>query len=116
MSLPTFCDACKARVEWHVAVSGKSMPIDPDPHAEGRFFFGLGLKLTSGAPGRRRRMYRCHWDTCAKGTEASKRGLKGERPDDECGRRWDCDRTDEHRHCFVCGATDHFAGDDCPES
>jgi Zinc knuckle len=112
---PTFCDACKARVEWHLTHNGKSMPIDPDPHADGRFYFGAGLKLHVGRAGIRPRMYRCHWDTCAKGHDASKRALRGNYSErtDQCD-KWDCSREDRHFHCFKCGETDHLSPD-CPE-
>lgn len=109
MSLPTFCDACKARVEWHPTHNGRSMPIDPEPHAQRRFYFGAGLKLHVGVAGIRPRMYRCHWDTCAKGNEASKRGLRATgNHDDECA-KWDCEREDRHLHCFRCGDVDHLS-------
>lgn len=111
MNGPTFCDACKAKVEWHVTAAGRSMPIDPEPHDEGRFYFGAGLKLTSGAPGTRRRMYRCHWDTCAKGAEASKRGLKAASPTADQCERWNCEEEGRHLHCFKCGSTEHFANE-----
>lgn len=113
MSLPVFCDACKAKVEWHLTHNGRSMPIDPDPHPEGRFYFGAGLKLHVGRTGIRPRMYRCHWDTCPKGTEASKKGLHVERsPHDQCA-RWECSLEEWHLHCFGCGETDHLSPD-CP--
>ena len=121
MSLPVFCDACQARVEWHVTVAGARMPIDPDAHPDGRFIFGPGLRLTklvgrdSAPPGKK--TYRCHWDTCPKGNAASKRGLKPESSahgEDVC-ERFDCTREGRHFHCFTCGATDHFAPD-CPEA
>lgn len=117
MSLPVWCDACKARVEWHVTAAGARMPIDPDAHPLGNMYFGRGLKLTTGAPSSRPRMYRCHWDTCAKGNTASKKALKAGDAQhiDQC-ERWACfrDPDDGHRHCFKCGEVDHFAPA-CPD-
>lgn len=90
------------------------MPIDPDPHADGAFFFGPGLKLVrqggNAKPRPGQKTYRCHWDTCAKGNEASKRGLHApaQARGDRC-EKWDCTREDRHSHCFKCGETDHFA-------
>lgn len=116
MSLSAFCDACKVHVEWHVTGAGRSMPIEPDPHPEGTFYFGPGLKLMFGPAGTRKRMYRCHWDVCTKGTEASKRALPVRSSRSNQCEKWDCQRDpdDGHRHCFRCGDTDHFA-DDCAD-
>lgn len=98
-----FCKACGKPVEWHPTASGSSMPIDPDPHPEGTFGFVAGMKLARlGLGAKKPRMYRCHWDTCAK-------GAKPERPA-ACDRDG-CARTDRHLHCFRCGSTDHLASE-----
>jgi hypothetical protein len=115
MSGKPFCDACGAKVEWHLTAAGKNIAMDPEPHPDGQFYFGSGLKLT-----RLRRydnlragqkMYRCHWDTCPKKGQAPRRAATVR---DDC-ERWDCTRTDRHPgHCHACGSTEHFVAD-CPE-
>ena len=102
-----FCRDCGKLVEWHPTASGKRMPIDPDPHADGTFYFGEGMKLVRGKPGVRQRMYRCHFDTCEKRGQAARREAVG---CDQTG----CNRTDRHSHCFKCGDTGHYARD-CEE-
>jgi len=40
-----FCKACGKPVEWHPTAGGSSMPIDPEPHAEGVFAFDGRMRL-----------------------------------------------------------------------
>lgn len=104
----TFCDACGAKVEWHLTAAGKNIPIDPDPRADGKFYFGAGLKLVFASPGTKPRMFACHCDVCPRKGQGPRRAPE---PREDCA-RWDCDRTDRHPgHCHRCGATDHFAAD-----
>jgi hypothetical protein len=104
MSKSPFCDACGARWEWHVTAAGKNMPIDPEPHPDGRFMFGPGLRLVTGSPGTRPKMYRCHWDTCTKKGQAPRRvGFI-------CDRQG-CDIEGRHLHCYRCGDVGHFANE-----
>lgn len=102
-----FCQDCGCLVEWHPTVAGRKMPIDPDPHREGKYYFGEGMKLVRGRPGDRQRMFRCHWDTCTRKDKGDKRRAE-----------WKCEQegcalTGVHRHCRACGGTDHLVAN-CP--
>lgn len=79
------------------------MPIDPEPHADGRFAFNGRMQLANMTPGARPRMYRCHWDTCIKGARPERRTVP-------C-RQEGCERTDRHLHCYRCGSTDHLVNE-----
>lgn len=108
MSASPFCRDCGRRVEWHPTTSNRKMPIDPDPHPDGGYYFDGAMKLVRGRPGYRGRMFRCHWDTCPQKAKAEKRRAE-----------WKCDRagcslTSFHRHCLRCGATDHLVAA-CPD-
>ena len=105
MSRKPFCDACGAKVEWHPTKLGAEMAIDPDPHPEGHYYFGPGLRLFKAARGLRPKMYRCHFDTCPKKGQPAPR-----RAGFICERRG-CDIEGRHFHCFKCGDTGHFASE-----
>lgn len=107
MTASPFCRACGARVEWHPTRDGAQMALDPDPHPQGSFYFGPGLRLFKGRHGLKPKMYRCHWDTCPK------KGQEPRRPAFICERRG-CDVEGRHLHCFRCGSTEHLAND-CEE-
>lgn len=104
MSRKPFCEACGAKVEWHVTKIGAEMPLDPGPHPEGNFYFGPGPRLFKGSRGLKPKMYRCHWATCAKKGQAPRRAAFA------CDRNG-CEVEGFHRHCYRCGGTDHFASD-----
>ena len=92
-----FCRACGARVEYHLTASGAKMAIDPEPHPEGHYYFGQGLRLAKGRRGLKPRMYRCHWDTCPKKGQAPRRAAQT-----------------EESLCYRCHKPGHFA-DVCEE-
>jgi hypothetical protein len=66
-----------------------------------------GMKLAFAEP-TKPRMYTMHLATCSE--KAKLRAIiarKGKLPCD-----WpDCDRTDSHRHCHLCGSTEHLSAD-----
>jgi hypothetical protein len=105
VSRKPFCDACGAKVEWHVTKTGAEMAMEPDPNPQGNFYFGPGLRLFKAAPGFKPKMYRCHWDVCP-----NKGQLPARRPDFICDRRG-CDVSGKHFHCFKCGGAGHFASE-----
>lgn len=96
-----FCKSCGAAIEWHKTTAGKNIPIDPEPHPEGNVAFERGLAVVT-KPGSKPKMYRAHWSTCPNADQHR----SSARP--ACDREG-CDRTDNHRHCYRCGGTDHFA-------
>jgi hypothetical protein len=101
-----FCDDCGKAIEWHKTAQGKSIAMDPDPVADGKFAFDVRARVVQALSTSRKR-YACHFDTCAK------RGQGPRRAASSCDRE-DCTIATPHRHCFTCGGTDHLA-DDCPE-
>lgn len=99
-----FCNDCGSNVEWHVTRAGKNMPIDPEPHPDGDYYFETA-KLVHGERGERPKMFRSHFDSCKK---------RKPRPLFSCDYKG-CTEKGRHRHCRVCGGTDHLAHD-CPEA
>lgn len=107
----SLCKACGKPVEEHLTAAGRPMPIDPEPHPLGDYYFDHRIRLVWARPRTKEKMYRSHMDTCAKKGQALRRAPTVR---DDCA-RWDCDRTDRHAgHCHRCGSTEHFAAE-CPE-
>lgn len=103
-----FCDRCGSKVEWHDSIDGRRIALDPEPHSEGTYAFGSGLKVEKAQARSRARMYRAHFQTCSKRGEPRRRRAGVICP--ELG----CERSDRHVHCFHCKG-DHYAAD-CPEA